>query len=381
MRRALLSLTAVVMLLAALPSAGAAPADTGVGYFSSGNVTLVKNVPLHADGAGGRIVGEHFYVTDSRALTIYDISDPLNPNPLSVLPLPQTPYFAQEDVNTNGKILLITSSIGRGTSGLYVIDVRDKANPQIVATLAGVHSHTTSCVLDCTWAYNSNGQIIDLRDPTNPKLAGDWRAGTGVSSAHDVTEVAPGWVMTSSTPFLLLDASVNPAKPTLIRKGSPKTARYMHGNLWPRDATDKYALFGSEKSGNCVDNGSASFMTFSTPTRDSEGKLVGEFEQIDEYALPTGLYTDGLAPYDTFCTHWFDPHPTRYADGGLVAISWYEHGTRFLNVDRDTGKISEVGWIIPWATSASAPYWVTDDLLYVVDYQRGLDIVRFTHAG
>jgi hypothetical protein len=78
----------------------------------------------------------------------------------------------------------------------------------------------------------------------------------------------------------------------------------------------------------------------------------------------------------TYCVHWFTPHPT-YRNGGLVAIAWYEHGTRFLQVGRD-GSISEVGWFLPLGTTASAAYWITDRIVYVSDYNRGLDVIRYT---
>jgi hypothetical protein len=30
---------------------------------------------------------------------------------------------------------------------------------------------------------------------------------------------------------------------------------------------------------------------------------------------------------------------------------------------------------------ASAAYWITDEIVYVVDYNRGLDILRFAAPG
>ena len=77
-----------------------------------------------------------------------------------------------------------------------VYDVSDKAHPALIGRLAGVDQHTMSCVLDCTWVYGSAGAIIDLRDPTKPRLAGQWNdaAGVALEPTHDVTEVAPGMV-------------------------------------------------------------------------------------------------------------------------------------------------------------------------------------------
>ena len=105
-----------------------------------------------------------------------------------------------------------------------------------------------SCVLNCRWAYGSSGTIYDLRKPTQPKVAGDWGKGRPATGAHDVTEVKPGFVMTSSTPLMLLDARKNPAKPKLLAQGPSPDQRYMHSNLWPHQMEDKFLLVGSERN-------------------------------------------------------------------------------------------------------------------------------------
>jgi hypothetical protein len=79
--------------------------------------------------------------------------------------------------------------------------------------------------------------------------------------------------------------------------------------------------------------------------------------------------------------HWFsvrEKRVGRYDGTYLVAAAWYEHGTRFLTVDRRTGKIRQVGYFQPVRGSASAAYWIRGThFVYVVDYQRGVDILRF----
>jgi hypothetical protein len=41
------------------------------------------------------------------------------------------------------------------------------------------------------------------------------------------------------------------------------------------------------------------------------------------------------------------------------------------------GKVSEAGYFLPWRGSTSAAYWVTEEIVYSIDYERGLDILRF----
>ena len=54
-----------------------------------------------------------------------------------------------------------------------------------------------------------------------------------------------------------------------------------------------------------------------------------------------------------------------------------EHGVRFFRVSH-SGKIREIGYFMPAAAQSSNPYWLTKRLLYVVDYNRGIDLLRYT---
>lgn len=338
------------------------------GGFASDNVEWIKHHPLEIDTSGARIIGDYLYITTSRGLSIYDLSDPLDPSLTGFVPLPQEPYLAEEDVDTNGTILLISS-----IDSLYVIDVEDKSNPAVIGELPGGEQHTWSCVLDCTYAYGSGGMIADLRDPTAPKTVGDWKEGSPAGQSHDVTEVKPGFVLTSSQPLLLLDARRNPAKPRTIAVGGNQDGRFIHSNLWPRGMKDRFFLVGGETSGpSCDGEGSGQFMTWDA----RNWKKTKTFKVIDEYRVTNGLPTDGNAPANLFCTHWFDTHPD-YRNGGIVSMAWYEHGTRFFNITKK-GKIKEAGYFIPLAGSTSAAYWVNDEILYTADYNRGIDILRYT---
>lgn len=372
MPRRLFAVLATVLAVAGLPAAKAGPVTPG---FATDNVEWIANIPIHADSAGARILGKHLYATDSREMTIWDISNPELPVPVSTTPLPQVPYYAQEDLETNGKILVIGQ--GRDTMNftdmLYVYDVSNKTLPRLLTAFKGASSHTISCVLSCRYLYNSNGQIVDLREPATPKIVGDWtNGGKQGRGAHDVTEVAPGLVMVSSNPVVYLDARKNPAKPTLLAKGRPGDGRYVHANLWPNGGKDKFLLVGGETGGGgCADKDAGAFMTWDT----TNWAKTKTFKMVDEYRPPDTLPHEGGFPTSTYCTHWFTTRPG-YRNGGIVAMGWYEHGTRFLKVS-PKGQISEVGWFLPVGTSASAAYWVNKDVVYLIDYQRGLDIVKF----
>ena len=358
-------------LLAALALLAPAAADAqtpGQGFAS--NAELVKNFAI-GPSSGGRLLGDHFYITTGRTLYIYDVKDAENPVQIGSVAVPDPDPAAQrapeEDPDTNGKILLATYS-----GQLIVFDVSDKAAPKVLSTLADIENHTITCVLDCTWAYGSEGDVIDLRDPKNPKLAGSWFETADIGGSHDVTEVARGIIATSSQPITLLDARDNPAAPKKLASAEPPG--FTHAILWPHAMQDRIMLVGGETLGpQCEESKDATFQTWDT----AGWRQSGTFKLVDEYTMVSGTpLTTGTTPGVTFCTHWFDPNAT-YRDGGLVGISWYENGTRFLKIGLD-GSIEEIGYFIPMGTRSSAVYFRNDRIAYIADYYRGFDVVRFT---
>ena len=347
------------------------PGGPSAGGYSSPNVEFVKNFPQHTDSAGGRKLGNYFYITTERDLTIYDISEPVNPVQVGHLVLPELgqPVFTEEDPDTNGRVLLVSNG-----GFLIVIDVRDKSAPKVLSMLDNADDHTVSCVLDCTWVYGSEGTIVDLRDPAAPVLSPhNWQTPLGVESRHDVTEVSPGVILTSTQPLKLLDARLDPEHPIVLGSTPKEAGRFTHANLWPRGGTDDYLLVGGESVGpGCSADISASFSTWDARA----WRETGVVKQVDEFRITPGAVTDGRAPESSFCVHWFDEHPY-YKNGGLVSIAWYEHGTHFLKIAKD-GTISEVGWFLGGGGQASAAYWIDERTVYVADYIRGLDVLRFT---
>jgi hypothetical protein len=402
----MVAVAAVALAMGLIP-AGATPGgvvrgEIGPGYVATDNVEWLGTIPLNADSAGSVVRDDHLYITDDRGLTIYDISDPAAPERLGFTVVPQSPYIVEEDPETNGEILLISSYTDstRGLPGplsvLYVLDVSDKAKPFIRSQVQGAQQHTWSCVLDCTWGYGNGGVIADLRDPDAPKRSAiNWLAkvreqlaalGTPQrNSPHDVTEIAPGFVMISMNPITLVDVRHGPEDPRVIATGELPDNRLVHGNLWPNAGADTKLLVGGETVGDCSSERSGAFMTFDAsdvelpeePTvAPATAETVQTFELLDEHRVFKGIYTDGNSPYDQFCAHWFTEHAD-FDGAGLVAMAWYEHGVRFLDVAED-GEIDEVGWFVPLGGSTSGAYWVSEDIIYTSDYQRGIDILRFT---
>lgn len=363
-------LAAVALCLsAALVPMSSAP-GSGV---ASENVTYVKTLPLEVGTVtGARQVGDVLFVGGAKGFSIYDVSDPTDPKLLNTTF--SGPRFPNEDIDTNGKILLLSNQDTPVATGLEVYDVTDRTDPALLGRVQGLKDHTFSCVLDCKWAYGSRGAIIDLRVPSNPQLAGSWGASMP-NDGFDVTEVSPGVVLTATRVIRLLDARKDPVNPKTIAIGSTSDNRLIHSNRWPRNGKDRFFLVqGETPLSQVCDRDSGAFMTWDA----SNYRKTRTFRMIDEYRVKNGTYTDGNPAVNGLgCTAmWFQQHPS-FHNGGLVVSGFFEHGTRFLHVDK-RGKISEVGYFMPIGGNTIATYWISNKIVYSFDVQRGLDILEYS---
>lgn len=404
----------VAAFVASLSLATTAPAGPLDGW-SSANVEFVRNVPvghflgeLPATDAvlGATVRGRLLYVTGT-GLTIFDISDP--ENPLQLSELPYIGIGLTEDPTTNGRILPVGVNASDYTNGsssqdLIVIDVSDPTNPVELARATGLGGHTVTCVAKCRWAYASNGKIVDLRDPANPKLAtSNWcdavraflnnppAAFESTDCAHDVTEVAPGLVLTASVPMFLFDAT-KPDHPRVIARsdGSPYS---WGGVLWPRRGRDRWIISFAESGGlhaaSCklADTQQGGTLNTAIKTWDARNWIQNRlFTGGDEYVAADGTFSDGNPPASgggslTGCSPgWFDPHPS-FHNQGLVAAAYLGNGVKFLDVGPD-GGIEEVGFWLPTTApvfGSISARWINQEIVYAFGFLgQGVDILRFT---
>src|SRR4051794_17192389 len=266
-------------------------------------------------------------------------------------------------------------------------DVRDPANPKLLATVDKTN-HTSECALDCQYIYGSSGTIIDARgvlEGKAPTVIGNWKNalkpdGVDSKSCHHIREIRPGVLLTACQPFAVISINEEdggtPAEPKVLAYGLQD--EFVHSARWPRQGQDKFLLTGGEENFTArCENNTSDFITWN-----AEQVLNGrgdKFEKLDSVEpAGNGVYADGkpVAGALGCSVHWFQEHPT-FHNGGLVALSQYEDGVRFEQV-KPNGDIEEVGFFLAAGSSSSSPKWAPDGkTVYSIDYQRGVDILRY----
>ena len=428
MRRFFLaSLTAALLLGSAIPAAADPKVSleptvpTDLTYKATDNIEYLGRFPEHTGTAGGALSPDktRFFITDPRGVFAYDTTKPETPKLLGFLPLYQHgsgtgAALAQEDPNTNGKILLVDGSpTPNGLPQLQVVDVSDPAKMKVLSSVA-VADHTWSCISatdatgavnSCAYAYGRTGYIVDLTDPTAAKvLPTTWRKAINHGDrsnspyTHDLTEIRPGLVMTSGATAILMDTR-NPAAPVRLaaieQKGRFPSLGY-HSVEWANGGRDPYVVLGTEiapsgttntAGSDCKGDNSVietwdarSIVTavdnYEAGMPLAEAFAGAAFTKVDSYDVSgRGLFLDGNAPaHVLYCAHWMELHPN-FAGGGLVTISYYDRGTRIVEVGAD-GVMTEKGWITAAEGYSGSSQWISDDVVYIMDYRRGMEVIR-----
>jgi len=425
----------------AAPRSAATFLDPGAGGFTSPNVHYVASIPTGAGVSAREVtVGgqRRLYVSSAHSLTIYDITNPALPLPLGALPIYN---WENEDiaVSKDGATTILTEFESRFY--MHVVDTSNPATPHLVGSLIGDGSHTVECAdVHCDYLFASNGKTYDIRDHGGTPLTSRtpmalpkaqwWSTQVGAGTAHNLHQDAAGYWIADETPLVMFKETPDPLHLTKVDLGAPTlNTAYQHNNVRP-DA-DEYVARSGDSDASRHDNrdnshrhstvknpyqpsikyadntskaglrpgellmtetetnfnpscaggtdGTGSFATWSMVNFDKGAPM----HQLHVLTPVHGDYANGDPAINALgCSgHWFtvrDDEPGRYAGDYLVAAGWYEHGTRFLAVDRKTGAISQVGYFQPVRGSASAAYWIDDtNYVYVVDYQRGIDILQF----
>ena len=429
MRQAWIAL-AVTALLGAAPAAAQEPPNTK----KSDRVTYLRSLD-EPQTISARFRGGLMYLSTMRGLSIYDVSKPAEPTRLSFLALPN---FENEDIDVGNGIALISNDPSEGQGLLHVIDVRDPAAPKRITSFntgtaafsldAGILSnqigpafgigtgtgHTASCLQDCRFVWLAGTpagiDIVDLRDPANPKYATPANfpadeATAGIAS-HDVQFDQGGRAWVAGAGGTAQYDVTNPVKPVLTARTDEKgMSRYLE--TAGTDDGSTYNDFIHHNSMRIRNSSLASLPAGADPAADSNVVAVTEEDynrptckgagSFETWALAPGEVRGGgadgkgppvpvLRPLDkwdvevdpsraTLCSaHYFDDR------AGLIAQGWYEQGVRFLDISNPR-DIRQVGYYIPqknltWG-ALYPPTDPTGEIVYALDNLRGIDVIRF----
>jgi hypothetical protein len=381
------------------PSAVAAAAPP---LAKSGNVTVLGNLAT-GPALGMNFKGHYAFVTGSQGLTVLDIATPAAPVRVTFFALP---HFENEDVDLCGDVLLISNDRESKDLGaiLYVFDISQPASPSLSGVLplgltgTGRGSgHIANFVkADCTMAWIDGGdhvEVVDLRDPSNPRSLGKFESVASRSDAfrvsHDTERDSKGLLWNvgggGAAGYKL---TANPLAPQLVASTSAAGTN-------PSPYND-FILHNSQRRGNVLLVTEEDYVdTSETPPGGCRGQ--GKFETWSLARMAPGAITpidtwqtelngllfggspDSKAPVTVNCSsHWFD------TVGGIAAVGWYEQGTRFLDVSKP-GNIRQVGYYLPANGSTWAAYWSPTDpshsIVYTADAYLGVEVLKINRKA
>ncbi|GLZ35478.1 hypothetical protein Lesp02_76650 [Lentzea sp. NBRC 105346] len=380
---------------------------------------------------GGKDVA---FVSGQFGLKSFDVTDLDHPKLLdhltnSELALPgddpSKGFWENEDVNVDPRRKLVfmareSSTFGKNKPvGTYLLSAQNPADLKKISFQELPTGHITSCVNDCDylWTTGFDGSsekrgkvyVTDIRDPKNPKLlpvSVDPRGKPGSNLVtHDVQVDAAGvaWVAgdggtrgywtrgTHKDPLTGQVREATAANPVPYAGGGvPKLdmpSGFTHNSLRPVGATEadgpvptpqnpagSLLLHTEESFGSSTCKDEGRFVISSLKgTENGEGwgdrpkkmKTVGIWSPDDQ---------EGTLPGNVECSaHYFD------VKNRIVAYSWYQQGTRFLDISNPARPI-QIGYWRPEGAVSWAPYWHRDSV-FVADNERGVEIVQLTREA
>jgi len=291
--------------------------------------------------------------------------------------------------------------------------------------------HTSSCVNDCDFLWTGGPAptrsqreqlgwtgrpifVTDMRDPRRPVTFPDpvdTGRDDGVTSySHDVQVDAAGvaWVSGKGgvrgywTKGLRWDPVERRLRFATATRPVPyagggfeesvppqrTSTRFMHNAERPvgrdlldgarpgRDFPPGSLLYGTEEDfqADCATDGAFVIASLegsfdgqgwrSTPENKFRLRTVGSWSVANK---------EGVGPSTSCSAHYFQ------LDRGIAAYSWYEQGTRFIDVRDPTNPVQIAYWR-PDVTASWAPYWHRG-FVYVADHERGVDILKLTDGA
>ena len=424
-RRTAVALTLLAACgLTSSAQAGPGGVPVGQGGRSTPNVRLLANIPT-GTGTGGAFLGSTYFETSadtvwfsavstqavSGGLLAFDISNPEQPRPVGSLPIPhhenedlqvsaarklavisQQPYRSNPEDSTSaylpGRQFLVDVSVPSALVLKGVVDTPATVGNRADGRTLGGPGHTTTLVgndqyLWVSGARNGGIYVIDIHDLSAPKGLGYFFSPAGAAYGaftpgvvHDVDVDQFGDVtLTGSGGTAVYRLSKDPLKPTLIAavsaKDNAKAQQFIHHGS---QRLDKDHLLVTEEDYQADCNG-ATHQDGSLQVWRID-RAAKRLVEVSSWDAPKGA--DASGPLSSLCSsHWFTINSNK-----VVADAWYAAGVRFLDYS-NPAKPRPIGVWAGDSTIASQARFVPGrpDLVYVADYERGLDVVQIDNGG
>ena len=277
----------------------------------------------------------------------------------------------------------------RPTGCVQFFDVRDPANIKQVGTIP-IANHTAECALDCQYFYGAPGTIIDARgilDGTAPKVIGNWIEELGTQGV-DAAELPPHprdppGGPAHRLPAVRRDLDQRRGRRLARRSRRCSTRARPRSSSTPRAGRARGPTSSCSPAARRTSRAAASSTTASSRSTApaGAGRHVEEVRGPDR-AGPAGrqrhLRRRQAGRRRARLLGPLVPGARdvpRRRPGRALRV----RGRRALPADRPDGSITEQGYFLSLGSSSSSPKWAgKDDVLYSIDYQRGIDILRWT---
>lgn len=280
---------------------------------------------------------EYVLLGKSVGTSFIDISDPELPRYLGILPT-QTTNSLWRDIKTYGDYAFIGSEAGEHGMQVFDLNILDTVTviPQTFVNSAHYSgfsdSHNIIINPEVARAYGvgtntaSGGlHIIDISDPLNPVIMGDFAQDGYTHDAQVITYAGPDTDYTGEEIALCFNTNfltiVNVTDPTDTYQISTKTytnVGYCHQGWCTPD--QRFVLMNDEGDEN----------TFGTNTR----TIIWDIQDLDN-PMVIGEYFHAVQAIDHNC----------YIEGQFAFQSNYKSGLRILNIqDVENGNISTVAY-------------------------------------
>ena len=391
MRR--LALAALLPLALLTPPAHGDPlqlSPTSASGAATPNVHLVKHAFDTGGAVSGGFLGRSLYVlsepdlvwneggatvkTLTGGLAVFDVKDPKNPKQVGMLSLPN---YQNEDISVStARRFAVMSQDGSGGQ-VNLVDLRTPTTPKVIGSvkLPSGAGHTATLVDHDRYLWVSGSSkvvVVDVRTLTAPKVVGSFA--TPVGSVHDAYVDQYGDITVYGRGGVSVHhLTGNPLKPSLVatitaKDNAANNNLILHGGR--RLDRDTWLITEESYGPTCTDDG-----RFEVWKLDRKAHLL---RPLSSWDAPTNADNHGPLAQKQYCSsHWFDVNSNK-----VVADGWYGAGVRFLDVSNPKHPRPIGVWAGDSTTASQADFFPgRDDLVYVADYTRGLDVISIDKGG